>query len=105
MEKSNIKQGQMVLHFNPLAMDKPMVWVKVEEDGNTEPSLFITNDALVRHCIHGDTPSPNERWLMGDKFYNELVEGGKFIPIADLRDAETICEEKGWPKYEVDLGF
>ena len=103
MEISNIAQGQMVLHFNPLTMDKPSVWVKVEENGNTEPSLFIDNQALVRHCVHGDTPAPSERWLMGDKFYGEMVRKGEFVPITDLKEAESICEDKGWEKYEVEL--
>ena len=103
--KSEILQGTMFLYYNPLVMDKPMVWVKVEEDGNDEPSLFISNDALVRHCIHGDTPSPTERWLMGDKFYNDRVAIGQFVPIKDLREAEAVCKEKGWPKYEISFGF
>ena len=103
MEISNIAQGQMVLHFNPLTMDKPRVWVKVEENGNTEPSLFIDNQALVRHCVHGDTPAPSERWLMGDKFYGEMVRKGEFVPITDLKEAEGIALEMGWPKYEVDI--
>lgn len=102
---SNIAQGQMVLEFNPLAMPKPRVWVKVGENGNTEPSLFVDNQALVQHCVNGRDPSPSEKWMMSDKFYGLMVREGKFIPVSDLNEVNSICESKGWDKYEVDLGF
>ena len=105
MAKSNIAQGQMVLHFNTETMDKPKVWVKVESD-NEEPSLFVDNDAIVRFSINPDfKPSISERWLITDKFYGKMVREGFFVPIDDLKEADRITEELGWPAYRISFPF
>lgn len=104
MNKSNIPHGQMVLHFAPSYMDKPKVWVKVSDENDTEPSLFIDNSACVRFAIDNTyKPSITERWLISDRFYNEKISCGQFIPVSDLNEASRVCEEKGWPYYEADF--
>jgi hypothetical protein len=104
MNKSNIPQGQMVLHFAPSYMDKPRVWVKVSETDDTEPSLFIDNSACVRFAIDNTSkPTIAERWLISDRFYGEKVRKGEFVPISDLNEASRICEELGWPAYVIDF--
>lgn len=103
MEKSNIMQGQMVLYYNPTFMDKPMVWVKVD-DTQTEPSLFIDNNAMVRFSINPNhLPDISEQWKITDRFYGKMVREGKFVPIDDLNQADRITEELGWPAYVIDF--
>lgn len=105
MAKSNIAQGQMVLNYNPQIMDKPRVWVKVD-DTQEEPSLFIDNNVLVQFAINKHRkPQADEKWLITDEFYGKMVRQGLFVPIDDLNQAERITEELGWPAYYVDLGF
>ena len=95
----------MVIFFNPTIMSKPEVWVKVESD-NDEPSLFINNNAFVRHSINPNSkPSITERWLIGDEYYGRMVREGHFVPITDLNQADGITLELGWPSYEIDFGF
>ena len=103
MEKSIIEKGQMFLHFDKSYMEKPRVWVKVEDAVDQPVSRFVDNQALVRHCVKGDMPSINEVWLISDRFYGEMVRKGIFTPIADLKEAEGICEELGIPTYSVEL--
>lgn len=105
MAKSNIAQGQMVLNYNPQIMDKPRVWVKVDNT-QEEPSLFIDNNVLVQFAINKNRkPQADEKWLITDEFYGKMVRQGLFVPIDDLNQAERITEELGWPAYYVDLGF
>ena len=105
MAISKIPQGQMFIHFAPTYMDKPRVWVKVE-DGNEEPSLFIENSAMVRFSINPNSkPTLTERWLIGDRYYNEMVNKGEFIPITDLNEVDSITEKRGWPAYEIEFDF
>ena len=92
----------MILHFTP-DMESPKVWIRTDWAGDDEPVLFVDNQALVRHCIKGGIPYINERWLMSDRFYADMVGNGTFIPIADLNQAKSVCEEKGWPEYAVNL--
>jgi hypothetical protein len=104
MEKSSIANGQMFLHFNPLTMDKPKVWVKVSDTDDTEPSLFIDNTAFVRFAIDNTSkPSITERWLISDRYYGEMVRKGEFVPLDDLAKCDAITEELGWPAYVVDF--
>ena len=49
MEKSVIEKGQMFLHFDKSYMEKPRVWVKVEDAVDQPLSRFVDNQALVRH--------------------------------------------------------
>ena len=48
-------------------------------------------------------PGINEVWLVSDRFYGEMVRRGIFTPIADLKEAEGICEELGCEPYSVEL--
>ena len=119
MEKSNIAIGQMFIQFpQPISdnQEKPMprVWVKVANkvlghhygEDKEEVSLFVDNNALVQSSIN-----PNycigirDKWNITDRYYGECVRKGMFVPITDLREADGVCDEIGWPKYEVDLGF
>ena len=105
MAKSLIPQGPMVFHYNPLTMDRPRVWVKVD-DTQEEPSLFIDNNVLVQSAINKKRkPKADEKWLITDEFYGKMVRQGLFVPLDDLNQAERITEELGWPPYYVDLGF
>ena len=102
--KRNILQGQMLVHFNPLTMEAPKVWVKVSETDDTEPSLFIDNSAMVRFAINGNyKPGINERWLIGNRYYYKMVRKGEFVPDSDLNEASKVCEERGWPSYVIDF--
>jgi hypothetical protein len=109
MEKSNIAQGQMFIQFpQPIAelqdTPKPRVWVKVSETDDTEPSLFIDNSACARFAIDNTSkPTIAERWLISDRFYGEKVRKGEFVPISDLNEASRICEELGWPSYDINI--
>lgn len=106
MKKSNIAQGQMVLYFEPKTMTAPKVWVKVSDDTDNEPSLFVDNDAMVRYTINKNyRPSITEQWHITDKYYGKMVREGKFVPVDDLAQCDRICEELGWPHYLMDLGF
>lgn len=99
--KTMIPQGQMFIYFNPDLMDMPKVWVKVSPTNDDEPSLFIDNNAMVRYTLNQDSkPSIEERWLITDRFYGEMVRKGFFAPIDDLNEIENMCEQLGWPKYE-----
>ena len=112
MNKSNIANGQMFLHFNPTYMDKPKVWVKVKSEifGNhygedkEEVSLFVDNNAMVKVAIN-----PNykiglpERWSITDGYYGKMVRTGEFVPIDDLAKCDDITEQLGWPAYVLDF--
>ena len=93
----------MFLYFNSLTMDKPKVWVKVD-DTETEPSLFIDNNALARISVNPNyKPSVIERWLISDRYYGEMVRKGEFVPIDDLAECDAITEQLGWPAYVIDF--
>ena len=95
----------MVLHYNPELMDKPKVWVKVD-DTYEEPSLFVDNNAIVRFSINPNRKADiTERWLITDEFYGKMVRMGLFVPVDDLNQADRITEELGWPTYTIDFGF
>lgn len=114
MIKSNIAIGQMFIQFEPTYMDKPKVWVKIKsevfgshygEDAE-EVSLFVDNNAVVKFSIN-----PNyrigitEKWSITDTYYGKCVREGKFIPVDDLAKTDDICEQAGWPAYEIDFEF
>ena len=115
MEKSSIAQGQMFLHFDKSYMEKPRVWVKVDEVEKNEfddemVSMFVDNEVLVGISIGAvnverDGVGIRDKWLISDHYYGKMVREGKFVPVDDLRKADDICEQMGWPKYEIDLGF
>lgn len=112
MNKSNIANGQMFIHFTPTYMDKPKVWVKVKSEvfGNhygedtEEVSLFVDNNAIVKVSIN-----PNykiglpERWSITDGYYGKMVRKGEFVPIDDLAKCDDITEQLGWPAYVIDF--
>lgn len=112
--KSVIAIGQMFLHrgasINPLTLtledDLPKVWVKVKNtvlDGQ-EVSIFVDNDVLVRLAIDPKTKIGfTEQWNVSDDHYGRMVRAGKLTPIDDLRETDQICDEMGWPRYEVKL--
>ena len=114
MKKSNIAQGQMFIQFDPTFMEKPRAWVKIKseifgkhmgEDAE-EVSLFVDNNALVQFSIN-----PNyrigimDKWSITDSYYGKCVREGKFVPIDDLNEVDDICEQAGFPPYELNLGF
>ena len=109
MEKSNIAKGQMFLHFDNSYMEKPRVWVKVTNRvliTNVEVSVFVDNDVLVKFALKNYQPNMlADKWNITDDYYGKMVREGKFVPLDDLRKADDICEQLGWPKYEIDLGF
>jgi len=112
MEKSNIAQGQMFLHFDNYYMEKPRVWVKIknEELDGKEVSLFIDNEVLAliaigAHDVKEKGIGIHDKWFITDEYYGKCVRNGKFVPLDDLRKTDDICEQLGWPKYEIDLEF
>lgn len=113
MEKSSIAQGQMFLHFDNSYMEKPRVWVKVASkvfgnhygEDKEEVSVFVDNDMLVKFAVSNYEPSVTDKWIITDGYYDIMVREGSFVPITDLRKTDDICEQMGWPKYEIDLGF
>lgn len=114
MNKSNIAQGQMFLHYNPNYMDRPKVWVKVKSEifGNhygedkEEVSLFVDNNAMVKVAINPNYKiGLTEKWSITDGYYNSLVQKGEFVPLDDLREVDGICNERKYPLYQIDLGF
>jgi len=96
----------MVMFFNPLCMEKPQVWVKATNEtiGGKEVSVFVNNDDLVRLSI-GQTMHSPEQWCIGDNYYGMMVREGKFVPLDDLRETDSICKRNGWPAYVIDFGF
>ena len=112
MKKSNIINGQMFIHFNPLAMDKPRVWVKVESvelDGE-EVSLFVDNEVLMLVAIGEMNIKQNgigirDKWFITDSYYGKCVREGKFVPIDDLREVYDICDQLGYEYPESRCPF
>ena len=112
MIKSNITNGQMFLQYEPTYMEKPKVWVKVKSEvfGNhygentEEVSLFINNEALAKFGM-GSIKSfgIRDKWHITDSYYGKQVRDGKFIPINDLNEVDGICEQAGYPPYEMDV--
>ena len=93
----------MVLHFNPVYMDAPRVWVKVSKDDD-EPSLFIDNKAVARFAIDNTyKPSIAERWQMTDNYFGEQCRLGIFVKFDDLNEIDDLCLQLGWPKYETEI--
>ena len=112
MNKSNIAQGQMFLHYNPNYMDRPKVWVKVKSEifGNhygedkEEVSLFVDNNAMVKVAINPNYKiGLTEKWSITDGYYNSLVRKGEFVPLDDLAKCDDITEQLGWPAYVIDF--
>ena len=110
MEKSCIAQGQMFLyHSMPFphscTENKTEVWVKVA-DTEEGRSMFVNNDAMVKISIKAQSElNITDKWSISDEYYGRMVREGKFVPLDDLREADDICEQMGWPRYEIDLGF
>lgn len=117
MEKSNIAQGQMFIQFpQPIAelqdTPKPRVWVKVrnEEINGEEVSLFVDNEVLMLVAIGEMNIKQNgigirDKWLITDSYYGKCVREGKFVPIDDLRQVESICLELGYEMPESRCPF
>lgn len=112
MNKSNIANGQMFLHYNPTYMDRPKVWVKVKSEvfGNhygedtEEASLFVDNNAMVKVAINPNYKiGLTEKWNITDGYYGKMVRKGEFVPLDDLREVEGICKELGCPEYVLDF--
>ena len=112
MNKSNISNGQMFIHFNPTYMDRPKVWVKVKSEvfGNhygedkEEVSLFVDNNAMVKVSINPNYKiGLTEKWSITDGYYGKMVQKGEFVPVSDLNEASRVCEEKGWGAYYLDF--
>lgn len=112
MNKSNIANGQMFLHFSPTYMDKPRVWVKVANrtlgnhygEDTEEVSLFVDNNAMVKVAINPNyTPDLTEKWNITDRYYGEMVRKGEFVPISDLREVVDICEQMGYELPELPI--
>ena len=107
--KSTIAQGQMfVCHSFPFphsnTKNETQVWVKVREDN--EHSVFVDNSAMARVAVKAQSRLRcTEVWHLSDEYYERGVAEGRFVPIDDLRDTDKVCDEKGWPRYEIDLGF
>lgn len=109
MELSNIAIGQMFIQFpQPIAelqeTPKPRVWVKVANkklgnfngEDTEEVSVFVDNDTLVGISI-GVVREIGlmDKWSITDSYYGRMVREGKFVPINDLRQVESICLELG----------
>ena len=117
MIKSNIAQGQMFIQFpQPIAelqdTPKPRVWVKIrnEELNGEEVSLFIDNEVLMliamgAHDVKEKGVSIRDKWFITDTYYGKCVREGKFVPIDDLRQVESICLELGYEMPESRCPF
>ena len=112
MNKSNIPNGQMFLHYNPIYMDTPKVWVKVKSEifGNhygedtEEVSLFVDNNAMVKVSINPNYKiGLTEKWSITDTYYSLMVAKGEFVPLDDLAKCDDITEQLGWPAYVIDF--
>jgi hypothetical protein len=112
MNKSNIANGQMFIHFTPSCMDKPKVWVKVTNKifGNNhgedteEVSLFVDNNAMVKAAINPNYKIDlTEKWSITDGYYGQMVRKGEFVPLDDLAKCDDITEQLGWPAYVIDF--
>ena len=89
---------------------KPRVWVKIGERKKSinylDYSVFINNEALAKYDLGTIKMfSICDEWLISDAYYGECVREGKFVPIDDLNEVDDICEQAGFPPYEMDLGF
>ena len=112
MNKSNIANGQMFIHFTPAYMDKPKVWVKVKGEvfGNhygedtEEVSIFVDNNAMVKVVINPNYKIDlTEKWNITDGYYCQMVRKGEFVPLDDLAKCDDITEQLGWPAYVIDF--
>ena len=109
MKKSMIPVGQMfIFHSFPFphsnTENKTEVFVKVSDEG--ERSLFVSNSAMARIAVKAQNRLHiTDKWSISDEYYGKMVRIGRFVPLDDLRKADDICEQMGWPKYEIDLGF
>ena len=109
MKKSDIPNGQMFIHFTkPIFDDKdmPKVWVKVANEtiNGEEVSLFADNNAVARIAAGSLKKfGIRDKWNITDKYYGHMVQKGEFVPVDDLNEADAICIEKGYPKYEIDF--
>lgn len=84
--------------------NKTEAWVKVADEG--ERSMFVNNNAMVKVSIKAQRNLHcTDKWSISDEYYGRMVREGKFVPLDDLRKADDICLELGWPRYEVDFGF
>lgn len=101
MKKSLIPKGQMFVQLPSVnaelqATDKPKVWVKVDDDIFDELSLFVDNDALIGFSIGVVKKfGIRDKWYISDPYYGQCVREGKFVPIDDLREVESICNDLG----------
>lgn len=111
MIKSNIAVGQMFVQFpQPIAElqddPKPRVWVKIKNETMfaEEVSLFVDNRALVQFSINRNYRiGIHEKWNITDRYYEECVQKGAFVPISDLNEVDAVCERAGYPAYEIDI--
>ena len=104
----------MFIHFDKTYMDTPKVWVKVKSEkfGNfrgedeEEVSLFVDNETLAKFSIGAvKSIGITNKWYLTDTYYEKMVGKKLFVPCDDLNEVENICEQNGWPFYEIELGF
>ena len=111
MKKSVIEMGQMFVQFpKPIAelqeTPKARVWVKVanEVHDGEEISLFVDNNTIALISIGAvNKLGIRDKWHITDSYYGYNVRKGNFVPISDLRETDDICEQAGYPPYEVEL--
>ena len=91
---------------------KPRVWVKIktEELDGKEVSLFVDNEVLMLVAMGEMNIKQNgigirDKWLITDNYYGKCVREGKFVPIDDLRQVESICLELGYEMPESRCPF
>jgi hypothetical protein len=109
--KSVIEMGQMFIQFpQPIADNqpkpKPRVWVKVANEtiSGEQVSLFVDNNAIVKMTIKAITQfGIRDKWYITDSYYGHNVRNGNFVPIDDISETDAICEQAGYPPYEIEL--
>ena len=100
MKMSLIPVGQMFVQLPSVNVElqatyKPKVWVKADNVEGVS-SLFVDNDALIGFAIGVVKEfGIRDKWLISDTYYGQCVREGKFVPIDDLREVESICNDLG----------
>ena len=73
-------------------------------------SLFLDNEVLMLVAMGADDIKEKgvgirDKWLITDNYYGKCVREGKFVPIDDLRQVESICLELGYEMPESRCPF
>lgn len=112
MNESKIPCGQMFLQFPAPVVDgelpMPKVWVKVSDIFlvlyGIKCSVFVDNRALALFSMNAiEYINQADKWYITDACYEKSVADKKFIPISDLNEVDELCEQAGYPRYEIDL--